>query len=90
MYLGSLVFSDGDLLPNTQAGVTGTWLKWHQVTLVLCDRTMPIYLEANVYKTRAECWPATMKHEQTLHAMEMRPVSNASATEMSAVKGHAL
>ncbi|XDV46099.1 hypothetical protein PO909_014052 [Leuciscus waleckii] len=47
---------------------------------VLCDRRMPIRLKSKIYKIivrpvalyGAECWPATAKHGQLLHAMEMR------------------
>ncbi|XP_073698816.1 uncharacterized protein [Garra rufa] len=79
-YLGSVLSSDGDLLPDIRARVNAAWAKWRQVTGVLCDRRMPIRLKAKVYKTivhpvalyGAECWPATAKHERILHNMEMR------------------
>ncbi|XP_056112726.1 uncharacterized protein LOC130089448 [Rhinichthys klamathensis goyatoka] len=79
-YLGSTLSANGDSLPDTRAGVNTAWMKWRQVTGVLCDRRMPSHLKAKVYKTvlrpvalyGAECWPATTKHEQALHTMEMR------------------
>jgi hypothetical protein len=79
-YLGSLVCSDGDSLPDTRARVNAAWMKWRQVTGVMCDRRMPLRLKSKVYKTvvrlialyGSECWPATAKHEQVLHVMEMR------------------
>jgi hypothetical protein len=79
-YLGSLISSDGDTLPDARARVNAAWLKWRQVTGVLCDRKMPTRLKAKIYKTvvrpvalyGSECWPVTIKHEQTLHVMEMR------------------
>jgi len=55
------------------------WLKWRQVTGVLCDRRMPIRLKAKIYRVvrpvalyGCECWPAAASHERALHAMEMR------------------
>lgn len=79
-YLGSTLSANGDSLPDTRARVDAAWMKWRQVTGVLCDRRMPTHLKAKVYKTvvhpvplyGAECWPATTKHEQALHTMEMR------------------
>ena len=79
-YLGSIISSDGDTLPDARARVNAAWMKWRQVTGVLCDRQMPIRLKAKIYKTvvrpvtlyGSECWPATSRHEQVLHAMEMK------------------
>lgn len=79
-YLGSQVSWDGDTLPDARARVNAAWLKWRQVTGVLCDKKMPIRLKSKVYKTvvrpvalyGTECWPATTKHEQALHGMEMK------------------
>jgi hypothetical protein len=79
-YLGSLVNSNCDTLLDARARVNAAWMKWRQVTGVLCDRKMPTHLKAKIYKTvvrpvalyGTECWPATAKHEQALHTMEMR------------------
>lgn len=49
------------------------WLRWRQITGVLCDEKMPEYLKAKIYKTfalhGAECWPTTKKME--MNAMEI-------------------
>lgn len=79
-YLGSVMSSDGEPLPTTRARVNAAWMKWRQVSGVMCDRRMPIRLKAMVYKSvirpvalyGSECRPATSKCEQTLHVMEMR------------------
>uniref|UniRef100_A0A914WDC8 Reverse transcriptase domain-containing protein n=1 Tax=Plectus sambesii TaxID=2011161 RepID=A0A914WDC8_9BILA len=79
-YLGSLVSSDGSTIPDVRLRVNAAWMKWRQVTGVLCDRKMPTHLKSNVYKTvvrpvalyGSECWPATKKHEAVLNTMEMR------------------
>ena len=55
-------------------------MKWRQVTGVLFDRKIPLYLKSKIYRTvvrpvalyGAECWPVTKRHEQHLHVMEMR------------------
>ena len=79
-YLGSRIAASGDTLPDARARVNAAWLKWREVTGILCDRKMPLYLKSKIYRTvvrpvalyGAECWPATKVHERTLHAMEMR------------------
>jgi len=71
---------DGDITPDVRARVIAAWLKWRQVTGVLCDRRMPIRLEAKIYRSvvrpvalfGCECWPAAASHERMLHAMKMR------------------
>lgn len=47
----SLVTSDCKTLPDARACVNSAWMKWHQVTGVLCDKRMPIYLKVKVYKS---------------------------------------
>lgn len=59
------------------------WLKWCRVSELLCDHKMPMQLKEKVYKIvinpvtlcGAKFWPATTKHEQTHHAMEMQMLS---------------
>lgn len=50
-YLGSLICSDGDTLPDARTRVNTAWMKWRQVTGILCDRRMPINLKSKIYKT---------------------------------------
>ncbi|XP_026042711.1 uncharacterized protein LOC113033277 [Astatotilapia calliptera] len=79
-YLGSMISNDGDILLDVRARINAAWMKWRQVTGVLCDRRMPNRLKSKIYKSvvrpvalhGSECWPATAKHEQALHTMEMR------------------
>uniref|UniRef100_A0A914WD71 Reverse transcriptase domain-containing protein n=1 Tax=Plectus sambesii TaxID=2011161 RepID=A0A914WD71_9BILA len=79
-YLGSILRSDGDSYPDARAHVNAAWTKWRQVTGVLCDRRMPTTIKGKIYKTvvrpvamyGSECWAATTRHEQALHAMEMK------------------
>jgi hypothetical protein len=79
-YLGSCVKSDCSTLPDAKMRVSAAWMKWRQVTGVLCDKKIPLRLKSKIYRTvvrpvalfGTECWPTTKKHEQALHAMEMR------------------
>ncbi|KAL7837307.1 hypothetical protein SRHO_G00270180 [Serrasalmus rhombeus] len=79
-YLWSVVTSDCDTLPDVRARINAAWMKWQQVTGVLFDNRMPIYLKAKIYKLvvhlvalyGSECWPATTKHEQAMNTMEMK------------------
>jgi len=79
-YLGSTLRCDGDVTPEVRARIKAAWVKWRQLTAVLCDRRMPRRLKGKIYKTVvrpvalyvAECWPAATNHEKALHAMEMR------------------
>ena len=79
-YLGSNISSDGSPYADASARSAAAWLKWKDLTGVLCDRRMPIRLKAKVYKTMvrpvaiygAECRPSTKKTDQLLHTMEMR------------------
>uniref|UniRef100_W5MQY1 ribonuclease H n=1 Tax=Lepisosteus oculatus TaxID=7918 RepID=W5MQY1_LEPOC len=71
----------GSIISGELARANAAWMKWCQVTGV-CDHRIPIGLKAKVYKTvvrpvalhGSECWPATSRHEQALHVMEMRMI----------------
>lgn len=75
-----MISNDGDILLDVRARINAAWMKWRQVTGVLCDRRIPNRLKSKIYKSvvrpvalyGSECWPATAKHEQALHTMEMR------------------
>ncbi|EPB72944.1 hypothetical protein ANCCEY_07976 [Ancylostoma ceylanicum] len=79
-YLGSRISADGSTLVEAEYRANAAWSKWRQVTGVMCDRKVPLKLKSKIYRTvvrpvalyGAECWPTTLKHEQTLHTMEMR------------------
>lgn len=79
-YLGSVISYDGNISSNVRARINAAWLKWQQVTGVLCDRRMPDWLKGKTYKTvvrpvalyGSACWPALTTHEQALNTMEMR------------------
>lgn len=81
-YLGSHLQSNGDIDGDVRARVNGAWMRWREVTGVLCDRKMPIRLKSKIYRTvvrpvalyGTESWPTTRTTEQRLHAMEMRMV----------------
>uniref|UniRef100_W5NH04 Uncharacterized protein n=1 Tax=Lepisosteus oculatus TaxID=7918 RepID=W5NH04_LEPOC len=78
-YLGSCVNSACTTL-DAKPRVSAAWMKWRQVTGVLCDKKIPLCLKSKVYRSvvrpvalyGTECWPTTKKHEQVLHTMEMK------------------
>lgn len=81
-YLGSHLQSDGNIDGDVRARVNGAWMRWKEVTGILCDRKMPTHLKSKIYRTvvrpaalyATECWPTTRTVERRLHAMEMRMV----------------
>ena len=80
-YLGSIFDSNGGAERDISNRVKLAWMKWKQLTGVLCDdKNVPIKLEDKVYKTVikptmtyvAECGAVRKKDENTLHVAEMR------------------
>ena len=79
-YLGSCISHDGDISIEVQHRVNAAWMKWRQVTGVLCDKRMPLRLKSKLYRAvvrpvamyGSECWPTTKNKEQCLHTMETK------------------
>ena len=78
-YLGSIFDSNGGAERDINNRVKLAWMKWKQLTGVLCDKKVPIKLKDKVYKTvikptmtyGAECWAVRKKDENMLHVAEM-------------------
>ena len=72
--------SDGGAERDINNPVKLAWMKWKQLTGVLCDKTVPIKLKDKVYNMvikptmtfGAECWAVRKKDENRLHTAEMR------------------
>ncbi len=79
-YLGSIFDSNGGAERDINNRTKLAWMKWKQLTGVLCDKKVPIKLKDKVYKTvikptmtyGAECWAVRKKDENRLHVAEMR------------------
>ena len=79
-YLGSIFTIER----GSQADVTNRirigWVKWKEVSGVMCDRKMPVELKDEVFKTiirpamtyGSECWAVRKKYEKKLNSAEMR------------------
>jgi len=67
-------------LVDTSTNQYATWMKWRQVTGVLCDRRMPTHLKSKVYRSivrpvaqyGSQCKTTTAKEAQMLHVAEMK------------------
>ncbi|XP_045764478.1 uncharacterized protein LOC123866821, partial [Maniola jurtina] len=79
-YLGSLFQSDGSIDRDVNNRMNAGWMKWRQVSGVICDPKMPLKLKGKIYKTvvrpvtlyGSECWAVKGKDERRVHATEMR------------------
>ena len=62
-YLGSMLQKDGDIDEDLSHRIKADWLKWHQISDVLCDHRVSLKLKDKFYRTmilpamlyRAEC-----------------------------------
>ncbi|XP_063372213.1 uncharacterized protein LOC134660405 [Cydia amplana] len=79
-YLGSIISNDGKIDRDVTHRTTVGWMKWRQLTGVMCDNRMPLKIKGKLYKTAVrpailygtECWASTKQHVQKLHTTEMR------------------
>ena len=79
-YLGSLFTSEGGSEADVNNRIRIGWMKWKEVSGVLCDRKMPVHLKDKVFKTIIRpamtygpvCWAVKKKDENKLNSAEMR------------------
>jgi hypothetical protein len=79
-YLGSMLQKNEDIDEDLSHRIKVGWLKWRQVSGVLCDTRVPLKLKGKFYRTairltmlyEVECWPTKMRHVQQLSVAEMR------------------
>lgn len=79
-YLGSTLQSDGGMDKEILARINSGWLKWRDLTGVLCDKNIPRRLKGALYKSiiqptvlySSESWAIRKREEQRLATMEMR------------------
>ena len=79
-YLGSIFTSEGGSQADVNNRIRIGWMKWKEVSGVMCDRKMPVKLKDKVFKTiirpamtyGSECWAVKKKDENKLNSAEMR------------------
>ena len=79
-YLGSIFTSEGGSQADVNNRIRIGWMKWKEVSGVMCDRKMPEKLIDKVFKTiirpamtyGSECWAVKKKDENKLNSAEMR------------------
>jgi hypothetical protein len=50
-YLGSMFQKDGDIDKDLSHRIKADWLKWRQVSDVLCDPRVPLKVKSKFYRT---------------------------------------
>ena len=79
-YIGSLFTSEGGSQADVNNRIIIGWMKWKEVSGVMCDRKMPVELKDKLFKTiirpamtyGSECWAVKKKDESKLNSAEMR------------------
>lgn len=79
-YLGSAISSSATCHEDVSARVQTAWMKWHQLTGVLCDKRMPLHLKGRIHKSvirpamlfASECWTMFEQFNKKLEASEMK------------------
>jgi hypothetical protein len=78
-YLGSVVTAKGGCEEDVKHRIKAAWQKWKELSGVVCDKRMPVWIKGKVYKTMirpvmiygAEAWTLRRK-EELLERTEMR------------------
>ena len=79
-YRGSLFTGEGGSQADVNNRIRIGWMKWKEVSGVMCDRKMPVELKDKVFKTiirpamtyGSECWGVKKKDENKLNSADMR------------------
>ncbi len=79
-YLGSTITATGGCETDVKCRIKAAWCKWKELSGVVCDKRMPIWLKGKVYKTMirpvlmygSETWALRRKEEQLIQRTEMR------------------
>jgi hypothetical protein len=79
-YLGSMLQSDREIDEDVCHRIRAGWVKWRQVSGILCDKKVPNKLKDKFYRTAirpamiydAECWATKGQHIQKTSVAEMR------------------
>jgi hypothetical protein len=50
-YLGSMLQKNGDIDEYVSHRIKASWLKWRQVSGILCDQMVPLKLKGKFYRT---------------------------------------
>ena len=75
-YLGSMFTSAGGSQADVNNRIITGWMKWKEVSGVMCDRKMPVKLKDKVFKTiirpamtyGSECWAVKKKDENKVYS----------------------
>jgi hypothetical protein len=78
-YLGSMLQKNRDIDEDVSHRIKVGWLKWRQVSDLLCDPRVPLKLKVKFYRTAirltmlygAEYWPTKRRYVQQLSVAEM-------------------
>ena len=81
-YLGSTKYRGGGASKDVDNRVTKAWLKWRELSGVICDKKIPTKLKLLIYQTvirptllhGCEIWPMSVKDEKRIATTEMRMV----------------
>ena len=79
-YIGSLFTSEGGSQADVINIIRIGWMKWKEVSGVMCDMKMPVEVKDKVFKTiirlamtyGSECWAVKKTDENKLNSAEMR------------------
>ena len=79
-HLGSLFTSERGSQADVNIIIRIGWMKWKEVSGVMCDRKMPVELKYKIFKTiirpamtyGSECWALKKKDENKLNSAKMR------------------